>query len=166
MASSAIRRPHRTRRRTWMTGSREPRAPGGAIVDSHAHVWTLATTAYPWQPTFGIVPTDAAPPDELLAAMDDLGVVRTILVQPSAYGSDHSFLFDTVRKHPDRFSPLGLVDPADPASPELAEGLVGKGCVGLRVNLALDLREARRQADAESWGLLGSLGVPICLRAT
>jgi predicted TIM-barrel fold metal-dependent hydrolase len=149
-----------------MKGTREPGAHGGAIVDSHAHVWTLATTAYPWQPTFGIVPTDDAPPDGLLAAMDDLGVVRTILVQPSAYGSDHSFLFDTVRRHPDRFSPLGLVDPALPASRERAACLVGKGCVGLRVNLSLDLREARRQAEAESWRQLGSLDVPICLRAT
>jgi predicted TIM-barrel fold metal-dependent hydrolase len=149
-----------------MKGTKEPGGQGGAIIDSHAHVWTLDTTAYPWRPTFGIVPTDPAPPDELLAAMDDLGIARAILVQPSVYGPDHGFLFDTVRRHPDRFSPLGLVDPAVPASRELAEGLVGKGCVGLRVNLALDLRQARRQAEAESWRLLGSLGVPICLRAT
>ena len=149
-----------------MKWTEEPGAHVGAIVDSHAHVWTLAAPAYPWRPSFGIVPSDPALPDELLAAMDDLAIVRAILVQPSVYGSDHSFLFDTVRRHPDRFSPLGLVDPALPTSRELAEDLVGKGCVGLRVNLALDLRQARRQADAGSWALLGSLGVPICLRAT
>src|SRR5207237_6939996 len=34
------------------------------------------------------------------------------------------------------------------------------------VNLALDVHAARRQAEAQTWNLLGSLGVPICLRAT
>jgi L-fuconolactonase len=143
-----------------------PGATGATIVDGHAHVWSLDVSAYPWQPTFGYIPTDAAPPEALLAAMDRLGVARTVLVQPSAYGRDHRFLFDTVRDHPDRFHPIGLVDPAESNSANLAERLVDAGCVGLRVNLALDLRQAERQAGARSWGRIGSTNVPILLRAT
>src|SRR5262249_25927528 len=130
------------------------------------HVWALETAAYPWRPTFGYIPTEPAPPDELLAAMDKSGVAHTLLVQPSGYGSDHRFLLETVDKHPSRFSPIGLGDPQDPESTTLAESLVELGCVGLRVNLALDVRIAELQVASHAWSGLGSLGVPICIRAT
>jgi L-fuconolactonase len=136
------------------------------IVDSHAHVWTLDTELYPWRPTFGIIPTEPALSDELLAAMDEHGVAHTLLVQASAYGSDHRFLLAAVREHSDRFSPIGLIDPRDPGATELATTLIAAGCVGFRVNLALDLDIAERQAAAETWLPLCALGVPICLRAT
>jgi predicted TIM-barrel fold metal-dependent hydrolase len=148
-----------------MATSSPPRRASG-IIDAHAHVWTLDTATYPWQPTFGFVPTDAALPDSLLAAMDQHGVAHAILVQPSAYGRDHRFLLDTVHRHPDRFLPVGLVDPADSADSAIAASLVHDGCVGLRVNLSLDLHRATVQADASGWESLAGLGVPICLRAT
>jgi predicted TIM-barrel fold metal-dependent hydrolase len=136
------------------------------IVDAHAHVWSLDAAAYPWQPTFGCVPKDAAPPDVLLATMDRVGVQHAILVQPSVYGTDHRVLFETVRDHPDRFLPVGLVDPADPTVAAAAAALVDEGCVGLRVNLSLDLQRAVVQANAPGWVDLEALGVPICVRAT
>src|SRR5215469_7406007 len=139
---------------------------GRDIIDSHSHVWTLDTTAYPWQPTFGFIPTEPASPDHLLAAMDRHGVSHTLLVQPSAYGSDHRFLFDAVRKAPGRLSAIGLVDPENPKSPELAADLVEAGCIGFRVNLSLDVSTAERQAAARTWSELGAFGVPICIRAT
>lgn len=136
------------------------------IVDSHSHVWTLDTERYPWRPTFGIIPTEPALPDQLLAAMDEHGVAHTLLVQASAFGSDHRFLFAAVREHPDRFSPVGLVDPRDPGAVEFGAMLLAAGCVGFRVNLALDHDIAERQAAAETWSPLCALGVPICVRAT
>jgi L-fuconolactonase len=148
-----------------MATSNPPRRASG-VIDAHAHVWTLDTATYPWQPTFGFVPTEAALPDSLLAAMDQQTVAQAILVQPSVYGPDHRFLLDTVHRHPDRFLPVGLVDPADPADAASAGSLVHDGCVGLRVNLSLDLQRATAQADASGWESLTALGVPICLRAT
>jgi L-fuconolactonase len=140
--------------------------PQPVIVDGHAHVWSLDEVAYPWQPTFGYVPNEAAPPDVLLATMNSLGVRHAILVQPSVYGSDHRFLFEAVRDHPDRFLPVGLVDPADPTDAAAAAALVDEGCVGLRVNLSLDVQRAAVQAKASGWVDLEALGVPICVRAT
>jgi predicted TIM-barrel fold metal-dependent hydrolase len=137
------------------------------LVDAHAHVWVLDAIKYPWRPTFGFVPSDSALPDDLIRAMDRHGVGHALLVQPSAYGPDHRFLLDTVRAKPDRFLPIGLVDPADPASVAAAPGLVrDAGCVGLRVNLALDIGYARHQATAVAWDQLESLNVPITVRAT
>jgi L-fuconolactonase len=137
-----------------------------AIIDAHAHVWAHNPAAYPWQPTFGYIPTVPAPPDALLSVMARTGVAHAVLVQPSAYGPDHRFLFDTVRDHPDRFLPIGLVDPTDSSLVAAATALVGDGCVGLRVNLSRDLRRAAIQADESRWAELEGIGVPICLRAT
>lgn len=137
------------------------------IVDGHAHVWALDPDAYPWQPTFGYVPTVEASPEALLAAMDRLGVDHTLLVQPSAYGPDHRFMLDVVRRSPSRLLAIGLVDPLDPAAGAVAKALVADaGCVGLRVNLSLDLSRAAAQERAAAWTELAGLGVPICLRAT
>lgn len=146
--------------------STRTRGAGLDIVDSHSHVWTLDTAAYPWRPTFGIIPTEPALPGELLAAMDAHGVAHTLLVQPSAYGSDHRFMLAAVRENPARFSAIGLLEPCDPGTAELAATLIAAGCVGFRVNLSLDLRIAEQQAAADTWSQLGALGVPICIRAT
>jgi L-fuconolactonase len=98
--------------------------------------------------------------------MDEHGVAHTLLVQASAYGSDHRFLLAAVGEHPARFSAIGLIDPQEPGSTELAASLIAAGCLGFRVNLALDLGIAERQTEAETWRQLAALGVPICLRST
>jgi L-fuconolactonase len=141
--------------------------PRPVIVDGHAHLWTIDPTTYPWRPTFGFVPTVDATPDVLISLMDRVGVEWAVLVQPSAYGPDHRFLFDAVARHPDRFVAVGLIDPADLDAGESAATLVREGgCVGLRVNLSLDLERATIQADADTWTSLEALSVPVCLRAT
>jgi L-fuconolactonase len=137
------------------------------IIDGHAHVWALDPARYPWQPTFGYVPGRAAEPEQLLPVMDRIGVHHAILVQPSAYGSDHRFMLDTVRAHPDRFLPVGLIDPASSTAAGTAASLVrDAGCVGLRVNLSLDISRAAVQASGSSWEGLHDIGVPVCVRAT
>jgi L-fuconolactonase len=136
------------------------------IVDGHAHIWDLHSDEYPWQPSFNYVPTVAAPPDALLAAMDRVGVNYAILVQPSIYGYDHRFLFNTVQRNRTRFLPLGLVDPARPGAASHAAKLISQGCVGLRVNLSLDAQQATAQMTLDVWAGLEDLGVPVCVRAT
>ena len=136
------------------------------IVDGHAHVWTLDSDHYPWQPTFGFVPTEEAAPATLLANMDRQAVGHALLVQPSAYGRDHRFLFDAVQAHPNRFLAIGLVDPSDPVDTSNAMSLVSdRGCVGLRVNLSLNLETAAAQADGPGWAALEGCEVPISVRA-
>jgi predicted TIM-barrel fold metal-dependent hydrolase len=137
------------------------------IIDGHAHIWLIDPLAYPWQPTFGFIPTEEASPDVLIEVMDRLSVDWTVLVQPSVYGADHRLLLRTVARHPDRFVAVGLIDPAEPRAADRARHLVDEeGCVGLRVNLSLDLGRARQQARPDGWVGLESMGVPVCLRAT
>lgn len=152
---------------TAMVDSDAPGTGATLIVDGHAHVWSFDTVMYPWQPTFHYVPTEAASPDELLAAMDRHGVQHAMLVQPSVYGSDHRFLLETVRANPDRFLAIGLVDPAQTGAGAAAGRLIDEcDCVGLRVNLSLDPSRAADQARSTCWNDLEAIGAPVCLRAT
>ncbi|MGH2380418.1 MAG: amidohydrolase family protein, partial [Candidatus Limnocylindria bacterium] len=93
------------------------------------------------------------------------GVAYAVLVQPSAYGPDHRYLLRTVSEYPGRFLPIGLVDPAAADGAAAAVALARNGCVGLRVNLALDLRVAATQAAATAWAAFEALDVPVCVRA-
>lgn len=110
---------------------------GTMIVDSHLHVWSSDPQAYPWQPLLAHVPppTYAAPVERLLADMARAQVDKAILVQPSVYGRDHSYLIDCLKAAPDRFIGVGLVDLRSSTPREDFLDLIAKGLGrGLRLN--------------------------------
>lgn len=107
------------------------------IVDSHLHVWSSDPQVYPWQPLLAHVPppTYTAPVERLIADMARAKVDKAILVQPSVYGRDHSYLIDSVKTAPDRFIGVGLVDLRSATPLEDFHDLIGKGLGrGLRLN--------------------------------
>jgi hypothetical protein len=113
---------------------------GTMIVDSHLHVWSSDPIAYPWQPLLAHVPppTYAAPVERLLADMARAEVDKAILVQPSVYGRDHSYLIDSLKAAPDRFIGVGLVDLRSTTPREDFLDLIAKGLGGgLRLNTIL-----------------------------
>ncbi len=79
------------------------------MIDSHVHIWSLPDNESPLPEHFATVET-------LLSAMDGAGVERAVLVQPSNYGVDHSYLSRAARTHADRFSTVVLLDPFDPGA--------------------------------------------------
>jgi predicted TIM-barrel fold metal-dependent hydrolase len=75
--------------------------------------------------------------DEMVAAMDAVGVDGALLVSPfSMYRYDASYAIEVHRKHPSRF---GLIKPVDPSDPGVAETIADwaatDGTVGVRVML-------------------------------
>jgi predicted TIM-barrel fold metal-dependent hydrolase len=75
--------------------------------------------------------------DQMVAAMDEVGVDGAILVSPfSMYGYDASYALEVHAAHPGRF---GLVKPVDPSdagvADTIAEWKATKGTVGIRVFL-------------------------------
>jgi D-galactarolactone isomerase len=66
-------------------------APRGA-VDTHMHVYHHR---YPTAPTAVVTPTDASVAD-YLEARNRIGVDRTVVVQPSAYGLDNTCTLDAI----------------------------------------------------------------------
>jgi len=75
--------------------------------------------------------------DEMVAAMDAVGVDGALLVSPfSLYRYDASYALKVHAAHPDRF---GLIKPVDTSDPRVAETIADwagtKGTVGIRVML-------------------------------
>jgi predicted TIM-barrel fold metal-dependent hydrolase len=108
------------------------------VIDSHVHVWTLEPERYPWHQTLAHVPVPVEPAtaEELLSEMDHAGVHRAVLVQPSVYGWDNSYLCEWLERRPDRFVGVCLVDARSPdAASELRYWCGERGCRGVRINV-------------------------------
>jgi predicted TIM-barrel fold metal-dependent hydrolase len=136
------------------------------IVDAHAHVWEEDTTSYPWDPSLGIQPNFSAPVESLLGEMEANGVQSTVLVQPSNYGFDNSYLIDSVRRYSQRFAGVALVNPwAEDAGSRL-EWLVERSDIhGARLVAALNPQAPwlDRQLTRAFWAKADDLGIPICV---
>lgn len=108
------------------------------MIDAHVHVWSLDAQRYPWQQTLAHVPipTTAATAETLIEEMDRSGVSHAVLVQPSIYGWNNSYMCDAMIRWPSRFVGVCLVDPRSPdAGEKLRYWTTERGCRGTRVNL-------------------------------
>ena len=138
------------------------------VVDSHVHVWSDDVDRYPWQPPPGFTPPDAPGSVELLLRlMDESGVSKAVLVQTNNYGWDHSYVLDCCRRHPERLTVVGLVDPADPDTPHTLEQLVRVGGVrGLRLlpyHTPSDWGWLNHPSLYPLWDKAAELGIPTNL---
>jgi len=139
------------------------------VIDAHVHIWTLDPARYPWQQTLGSVPIPqaAAPAEDLLGQMDAAGVDKALLVQPSIYGWDNSYLCDSADRYPDRFAAVCLVDPRSPrAGDDLRYWCRERGCCGVRINVieeqSADWLTAQEQRGL--WEAALELGVSVSLQ--
>ncbi len=104
-----------------------------ATIDSQVHTYEHDHPGRPW------VSVLTGPPhvtgDEMVAAMDAVGVDGALLVSPYAmYRYDASYAIDVYAAHPTRFRLIKPVDPSDPAVAEtIADWAATKGTVGVRI---------------------------------
>ncbi|ELS51137.1 amidohydrolase family protein [Streptomyces viridochromogenes] len=124
-----------------------PLLPGNAC-DTHVHVFGPAHR-YPYAPDRSYIPPDALPSD-LSALHRHLGITRTVLVQPSPYGTDNARLLDGLRELGESARGVAVIAPdADPG--ELRD-MHEAGVRGVRVNLGVhtanDLEQARERIQA------------------
>jgi 2-pyrone-4,6-dicarboxylate lactonase len=106
------------------------RVPAGAW-DTHIHAIGDAAR-FPLAPVRSYTPAQV-PIEAYVALMDQLGVARAVLVQPSIYGTDNRAMVDALRRYPERFRGVAVVD-ADVADAEL-RALHDAGVRGVRANL-------------------------------
>jgi L-fuconolactonase len=104
-------------------------------IDAQVHAYEHNHPGRPWVGTL-TGPAEVTG-DQMVAAMDSVGVDGAILVSPfSMYRYDASYALDVYAAHPDRF---GLVKPVDPTDPALADTIAEwagtEGRVGIRVFL-------------------------------
>jgi L-fuconolactonase len=105
------------------------------ILDAQVHAYERNHPGRPW------VGTLYGPPevigDQMVAAMDAVGVDGAILVSPfSMYRFDASYALEVYAAHPSRFRLVKPVDPTDPAVVDtIAEWAATEGTVGIRIFL-------------------------------
>lgn len=114
------------------------------IIDSQVHAYEANTPKRPW----ATVPNWPAhvTGDEMVAAMDAVGVDGAIMISPFAtYRYDASYAEEVARRHPDR---MAIVKPVDPDDQNVADVIAKwketKGAVGIRIFLR---EEEKRAAD-------------------
>lgn len=118
--------------------------PAGAC-DCHVHVVGPATR-YPFHADRPYTPADA-PAALLQARMQDLGIARAVIVQPSFYGTDNSCLVDALALLGPAGRGVAVVAPD--AGSAVLDPLHQAGVRGLRINLASNA-DAALEAARES----------------
>jgi L-fuconolactonase len=103
------------------------------VIDAQVHAYEHNHPGRPW--VGKLHGPDSATGDEMVAAMDAVGVDGAIFVSSLAfYGYDASYALEVYAKHPDRYR---LIKPVDTTAPELEENVADwaskKGTVGIRV---------------------------------
>ena len=106
-----------------------------AIIDSQVHCYERSTPEKPWA-GFLHGPAEATG-DQMVAAMDAVGVDGAVLVSPFAmYRFDATYALEVYKQHPGRFGLVKPVDPTDPAVAEvIAEWKRTPGTIGIRIML-------------------------------
>jgi L-fuconolactonase len=105
------------------------------IIDSQVHAYERNSPARPW---VGFLHgPNSVTGDEMVAAMDAVGVDGALLVSPFAlYAFDGTYALEVYAKHPTRF---GLIKPVDTTAPGVADVIADwaekKGTVGVRIML-------------------------------
>ena len=107
-------------------------------IDSQVHAYE---SNHPGRPWVGTLQGPAhVTGDEMVAAMDAVGVDGAVLVSPfSMYRYDASYAIAVHAAHPGRFGLVKPVDSSDPAVAEtIADWAATKGTVGIRIMLNRD----------------------------
>ena len=130
-------------------------------IDCQVHAYERDRPERPWS---GFLQgPDEVTGDDMVAAMDAVGVNGALLVSPySMYRYDASYALEVHSKHPDRF---GLIRPFDPHSETIAEDMVEwtgtTGVVGARIMLTYEQYEADYPGLNGILAAGGRAGVPV-----
>ena len=132
-----------------------------ATIDSQVHAYERNRPERPW---VGFLRgPDEVTGDDMVAAMDAVGVDGALLVSPfSLYRYDASYVLEVYGKHPGKF---GLIKPFDPrsesVSDEIAEWAATPGVVGVRLMLTAEPYEADDPGINRILDASGQAGVPV-----
>ncbi|HJM76422.1 MAG TPA: amidohydrolase family protein [Dehalococcoidia bacterium] len=106
-----------------------------ATIDVQVHAYERDHPARPW--TAVLHGPSEATGDQMVAAMDAVGVDGALLVSPyTMYEYDASYAQEVYAAHPTRFRLIKPVDPSDPAVADtIADWATTEGAVAIRIML-------------------------------
>jgi predicted TIM-barrel fold metal-dependent hydrolase len=87
-------------------------ADSGKWIDAHVHVWTNDFRSYPLAEGYKpeVIKPRTFSPEDILRHAKPHGVNRVVLIQMSYYRFDNSYMLDVIRKLPDVFRGVAIVD--------------------------------------------------------
>src|SRR6201997_2918422 len=105
------------------------------VIDVQVHCYERDHPGRPWASVLQGPPEVTG--DQMVAAMDEVGVDGALLVSPFAmYRYNASYALEVYAKHPGRFGLIKPVDPSDaPVAAVIANWAATKGTVGVRIML-------------------------------
>lgn len=117
-------------------------------IDAHSHVWPADTDRFPLRA--GRSRKDLDPPsftdEELMAVAGPEGVGRVVLIQHSGYHLfDNSYILDVIRRHPQQFRGVAMVDDSQAEPGASMKRLLPQGVTGFRITPFL------RKEQPEQW---------------
>jgi predicted TIM-barrel fold metal-dependent hydrolase len=113
-----------------------------AVIDSHLHVWDeTAAELDPGPMKVGYSAQATASVELFMDYMDEAGVERGVFVQPWFYHWDNSYMVRCLRRFPDRFRGVCVIDPRGPDAPAALRRWRAEGVTGIRLR---PLREGER----------------------
>jgi len=148
------------------------------IVDTHVHVFTDDRVKYPQirdTARAGSIPSitqigqtewPLTRIEDLIAQFDEAGVDKATLVQAYfVYEYDNRYTIDAARAHADRFTPVVVLDPLDPASPdELSRMVETDGVTGIRfMRGRLPESSLGKPETFPLWARIQSLKIPVAV---
>ena len=136
------------------------------IIDSQVHCYERNRPERPWHGH--LEGPEEVTGDDMVAAMDSVGVDGGILISPFAmYQYNASYALQVYAKYPGKF---GLVRPFDPASKsipdDIAEWATTPGVVGARIMLNAYDYEADHPGLNAILSASGRAGIPVNLMTT
>lgn len=104
-------------------------------IDAHVHVWTPDVARFPHDPIYAgrRYQPDSFTPEQLLAMARPSGVARIVLIQMSFYGTDNAYMLDAIKRYPDVFAGVGILDQHDPGVRAKMLHLASLGVRGYRI---------------------------------
>jgi predicted TIM-barrel fold metal-dependent hydrolase len=144
------------------------------LIDTHCHVIATDTKRYPLKPVFGKQSDWSAehPLDypDLVKANIDAGVDKAALVQASsAYGSDNSYVADSVAAHPERFTGVFSIDVVAPDAAAKMKYWIGRGMTGMRIYTSGSTHAEQETFFADdaalpAWTYASDQGLSVCMQ--
>ena len=134
-------------------------------IDSQVHAYERNSPERPWQ---GFLDgPDEVTGDDMVAAMDAVGVDGALLVSPySMYRFDASYALEVYAKHPGKF---GIIRPFDPESETIADDMAEwtgtPGVVGARIMLTYGEYDGDHPGLHAILAAAGQAGVPVNIMA-
>jgi L-fuconolactonase len=142
----------------------------GPLIDAHLHVWdTSAAGKDPGPFPVGYSPQSQAPVELLVDYMDEAGVERAVFVQPWFHHWDNSYIASCLRRFPDRFRGVCVIDPRGPAAPAALRQWRAQGFTGIRLRPLREGEDSRpgpwlaTEETVPLWEAIAETGTIACV---